>query len=130
MLVIINFIMTVQLKLSYIIISCGCSETYFYSDKTYAIIKSCQTDNYNTVKLHTCNDVLVINTQKIFLFYFCFIFYFLFLLLFFFLIFFFWPGNITKTCLYNADHFKPHFYIVKLGFTVVYIIFLRSAQIK
>ena len=24
---------------------------------------------------------------------------------------------ITKTCLYNADPLKPHFYIVKLGFT-------------
>ena len=35
---------------------------------------------------------------------------------------------ITKTCLYNFDPLKPHFYIVKLGFTVVYIIFLISAQ--
>ena len=32
--------------------------------------------------------------------------------------------NITKTCLYNFDPLKPHFYIVKLGFTGVYIIFL------
>ena len=31
---------------------------------------------------------------------------------------------ITKTCLYNFDLLKPHFYIVKLGFTGVYIIFL------
>ena len=31
---------------------------------------------------------------------------------------------ITETCLYNFDPFKPHFYIVKLGFTGVYIIFL------
>ena len=31
--------------------------------------------------------------------------------------------TITKTCLYNFDPFKPHFYIVKLGFTGVYIIF-------
>ena len=30
---------------------------------------------------------------------------------------------ITKTCLYNFDPRKPHFYIVKLGFTRVYIIF-------
>ena len=30
---------------------------------------------------------------------------------------------ITKTCLYNFDALKPHFYIVKLGFTGVYIIF-------
>ena len=37
-------------------------------------------------------------------------------------------GNITKTDLYNFDPLKPHFYIVKLGFTVVYIIFLISAQ--
>ena len=35
---------------------------------------------------------------------------------------------ITKTCLYNFDPFKPHFYIVKLGFTEVCIIFLISAQ--
>ena len=34
---------------------------------------------------------------------------------------------ITKTCLYNFDPLKPHFYIVKLGFTGVYIIFLISA---
>ena len=38
-------------------------------------------------------------------------------------------GYITKTCLYNFDPLKPHFYIVKLGFTGVYIIFLISAQI-
>ena len=31
---------------------------------------------------------------------------------------------ITKTYLHNFDHLKPHFYIVKLGFTGVYIIFL------
>ena len=31
---------------------------------------------------------------------------------------------ITKTCLYNFDPLKPHFYIVKLGFTGVYIIFI------
>ena len=36
--------------------------------------------------------------------------------------------TITKTCLYNFDPLKPHFYIVKLGFTEVYIIFLISAQ--
>ena len=36
--------------------------------------------------------------------------------------------NITKRCLYNFDPLKPHFYIVKLGFTGVYIIFLISAQ--
>ena len=35
---------------------------------------------------------------------------------------------IMKTCLYNFDSLKPHFYIVKLGFTGVYIIFLISAQ--
>ena len=35
---------------------------------------------------------------------------------------------ITKTYLYNYDPLKPHFYIVKLGFTGVYIIFLISAQ--
>ena len=33
-----------------------------------------------------------------------------------------------KTCLYNFDPLKPHFYIVKLGFTEVYIIFLISGQ--
>ena len=35
---------------------------------------------------------------------------------------------ITKTYLYNFDPLKPHFYIEKLGFTGVYIIFLISAQ--
>ena len=35
---------------------------------------------------------------------------------------------ITKTCLYNFEPLKPHFYIVKLGFTGVYIIFLIFAQ--
>ena len=37
--------------------------------------------------------------------------------------------NITKTYLYNFDPLKSHFYIVKLGFTGVYIIFLISAKI-
>ena len=37
-------------------------------------------------------------------------------------------GLITKTRLYNIDPLKPHFYIVKLGFTGVCIIFLISAQ--
>ena len=36
--------------------------------------------------------------------------------------------SITKTCLYNFDPLKPHFYIVKLGFTGIYIIFLITAQ--
>ena len=36
--------------------------------------------------------------------------------------------DITKTYLYNFDPLKPHFYIVKLGFTREYIIFLISAQ--
>ena len=35
---------------------------------------------------------------------------------------------ITIKCLYNFDPFKPHFYIVKLRFTGVYIISLISAQ--
>ena len=35
---------------------------------------------------------------------------------------------ITKTYLYNFDPLKAHFYVVKLGFTGVYIIFLISAQ--
>ena len=33
-----------------------------------------------------------------------------------------------RTHLYNIDPLKPHFYIVKLGFRGVYIIFLISAQ--
>ena len=33
---------------------------------------------------------------------------------------------ITKTCLYKFYPLKPHFYIVKLGFIGVYIIFLIS----
>ena len=32
--------------------------------------------------------------------------------------------TITKTCLYNFDSLKSHFYIVKLGFIGVNIIFL------
>ena len=36
--------------------------------------------------------------------------------------------TITKTYLYNFDPLKPHFYIVKLGFTGVYIIFLISTK--
>ena len=35
---------------------------------------------------------------------------------------------IMKTCLYNYDPLQPLFYIVKLGFTGVYIIFLIFAQ--
>ena len=33
---------------------------------------------------------------------------------------------ITKSYLYSFDPLKPHFYIVRLGFTGVYIIFLIS----
>ena len=36
--------------------------------------------------------------------------------------------SITKTYLYNFDPLKPHFYIVKLGFAGVQVIFLISAQ--
>ena len=36
--------------------------------------------------------------------------------------------DITKTYLYNFNPLKPHVYIVKLGFTGVYIIFLISTQ--
>ena len=36
--------------------------------------------------------------------------------------------HITRTCLYNFDPLKPHFYIVKLGFTGVHFIFLISAR--
>ena len=36
--------------------------------------------------------------------------------------------NITKSYLYNIDPLKPHFYIVKLESTGVYIIFLISAK--
>ena len=36
--------------------------------------------------------------------------------------------HITKTYLYKFDPLKPHFYIVKLGFTGVYIIFLIADQ--
>ena len=41
---------------------------------------------------------------------------------------YFWSKFITTTYLYNFDPLKPHFYIVKLGFTGVYFIFLISAQ--
>ena len=36
--------------------------------------------------------------------------------------------TITKTYLYNFDPLQPHFYILKLGFTGVYIIPQISAQ--
>ena len=36
----------------------------------------------------------------------------------------FFLSYITKTYLYNFDPLKPHFYIVKRGFTGVYIIFV------
>ena len=36
--------------------------------------------------------------------------------------------SIRKTCLYNFDPLKAHFYIVKLGFARVYIIFVISAK--
>ena len=36
--------------------------------------------------------------------------------------------NITKTCLCNIDPLKHHFYIVKVGFTGVYIIFLSGEK--
>ena len=36
--------------------------------------------------------------------------------------------SIKKTYLYNLDPLKPHFYIIILGSTGVYIIFLISAQ--
>ena len=36
--------------------------------------------------------------------------------------------NNMKTCVYSFDPLKPHFYVVKLGFTGAYIIFLISAQ--
>ena len=38
------------------------------------------------------------------------------------------PVHITKTHLYNFNPLKPHFYIVKPGFTWVFIIFHISAQ--
>ena len=37
-------------------------------------------------------------------------------------------NGITETYLYNFDPLKPHFYIVNLGFTGVYTIFLIFAQ--
>ena len=36
--------------------------------------------------------------------------------------------TITKTHLYSFDPLKPHFYIGKLGFTGIYIIFLITVQ--
>ena len=39
------------------------------------------------------------------------------------------PVCITKTRLYNFDPLKPHFYILKLGFTGVYIIFFYFVKI-
>ena len=36
--------------------------------------------------------------------------------------------SITKTRLYNFDPLKPHYYIIKLGFAGLCVIFLISAQ--
>ena len=36
--------------------------------------------------------------------------------------------HITETYLFNTDPLKPHFYIVNLGLTGVFIIFISSAQ--
>ena len=63
----------------------------------------CLTINY-CGQAHRCE--LVYGHQQFFLFHWC----------------------IMKTCLYNVYPLKPHFYIVKLEFTGVYIIFLISAQ--
>ena len=38
--------------------------------------------------------------------------------------------RVTKICLYNFDLRKPHFYIIKLGFTGVYIIFISAQKHK
>ena len=35
-------------------------------------------------------------------------------------------SNITKTRLYNFDPLKPHFYIVKLGVYIIFIILLKT----
>ena len=59
-------------------------------------------------------------------FFFCFLFFVFFFCFFFVVVVVFL--SITKTCLYNFDPLKPHFYIVKLEFTGVYIIFLISAK--
>ena len=54
----------------------------------------------------------------------CFFFFFSFFFFFFhYVCFLTYVAVITKTYLYNFDPLKPHFYIVKLGFTGVYIIF-------
>ena len=34
--------------------------------------------------------------------------------------------GIMKTCLYNFDPLKPHFYIVKLGFTLFSLFLLKN----
>ena len=34
--------------------------------------------------------------------------------------------TITKTCLYNFEPLKPHFYIVKLGFTLFFLFLLKN----
>ena len=34
--------------------------------------------------------------------------------------------HITKTCLCNFDPLKPHFYVVKLGFTLFFLFLLKT----
>ena len=79
--------------------------------------------------IHACTHP---HTQCLFFFFF----FYLFIYLFFFFFFFFLLNSkhtfksiiITKTSLYNFDPLKPHFYIVKLWCTGVYVIFLISVQ--
>ena len=58
----------------------------------------------------------------------CFVFFFLRVFVLFVVLLLYLVDLITKTRLYNVDSLKPHFNIVKLEFTGIYIIFLISAK--
>ena len=96
----------------------------FYNEnikiKPYRALKK----EFNIPVISQKNEITYIHLMNlinlfIYLFFYLFIFFFFFTIL---------RSDITKTCLYKFDPHKPHFYIVKLGFTGVYIIFLISAQ--
>ena len=74
------------------------------------------------MQMFICDQVLVV------VFFFFFFFFFFVVVVIVFSVLCFQIFTITKTCLYIFDPLKPHFDIVKLGSTGVYIIFLISAQ--
>ena len=78
------------------------------------------------VSVYLKRHVFVMSLRGVFFFFFFFFFLRIFVL--FVVLLLYLVDLITKTRLYNVDSLKPHFNIVKLEFTGIYIIFLISAQ--